>query len=88
MAATNLKRAGNELGAKTTYQIFLEKEGVPTVTGFHIQDINAVGLQPWARVGGRGAYLNLEGSEGVDDCFICEIAPGKSSSRRSTCLRR
>ena len=78
MAATNLKRAGNELGAKTTYQIFLEKEGVPAVTGFHIEDINAVGLQPWARVGGRGVYLNLEGSEGVDDCFICEIAPGKS----------
>ncbi|HEX9264649.1 MAG TPA: hypothetical protein VF977_09780, partial [Candidatus Binatia bacterium] len=78
MVAVNLKRAGNELGAKTTYQIFLEKEGVPAVRGFHIEDINQVELHPWARTGGRGVYLNLEGSEGVDDCYICEIAPGKS----------
>src|SRR5258708_8708024 len=78
MVAANLKRAGNELGAKTTYQLFLEKEGVPAVTGFHIEDINEVALQPWPRTGGRGVYLNLEGSEGVDDCFICEIPPRKS----------
>jgi oxalate decarboxylase/phosphoglucose isomerase-like protein (cupin superfamily) len=78
MVAANLKRSGNELGAKTTYQLFLEREGVPAVGGFHIEDINAVELHPWARMGGRGVYLNLEGSEGVNDCYICEIAPGKS----------
>ena len=78
MVEPNLKRPGNELGAKTTYQIFLEKEGVPAVCGFHIEDINATELHPWARMGGRGVYLNLEGSEGINDCYICEIAPGKS----------
>jgi FMN phosphatase YigB (HAD superfamily) len=55
------KRPGNELGAKTTYQIFLEKEGVPAVRAFHIEDINTAELYPWARLGGRGVYLNLEG---------------------------
>ena len=35
-------------------------------------------LSPWPRVGGRGVYLNLDGSEGVNNCYICEIAPGKS----------
>ena len=78
MAATNLKRAVNELGAKTTYQLFLEREAVPAVRGFHIEDINSTELYPWARVGGRGVYLNLDGAEGVDDCYICEIAPGQS----------
>jgi hypothetical protein len=82
MVGASLKRAGNELGAKTTYQLFLEKEAVPTVRGFHVEDINAVELFPWARVGGRGVYLNLDGSEGVDDCYICEIAPGKSLERQ------
>jgi len=82
MVGANLKRAGNELGAKTTYQLFLEKEAVPAVRGFHVEDINAVELFPWARVGGRGVYLNLDGSEGVDDCYICEIAPGKSLERQ------
>jgi oxalate decarboxylase/phosphoglucose isomerase-like protein (cupin superfamily) len=77
-AAAMIKRPGNELGAKTTYQIFLEKEGVPAVRGFHIEDINGVELHSWARMGGRGVYLNLEGSEGVNDCYICEIPPAKS----------
>jgi hypothetical protein len=78
MAAVNLKRAGNELGARTTYEIFLEQEGLPALRGFHIDDINALELHPWARTGGRGLYLNLEGSEGINDCFVAEIAPGKS----------
>src|ERR1044071_9078531 len=56
MVAANLKRAGNELDAKTTYQLFLEKEGVPAARGFHIEDINAVDLHPWTRPGGRGVY--------------------------------
>jgi mannose-6-phosphate isomerase-like protein (cupin superfamily) len=72
------KRVGGELGAKTTYQHFLEREGIPAVRGFHIENIKAVDLHPWARVGGRGVYLNLDGAEGVTDCYICEIAPGKS----------
>ena len=76
MVGPHLKRAGNELGAKTTYQLFLEKEAVPAVRGFHVEDINTVELYPWERVGARGVYLNLEGSEGVNDCYICEIAPG------------
>ena len=77
-ATVKLQRAGNELGAKTTYQLFLEREGVPALGGFHIEDINHVDLSPWPRVGGRGVYLNLEGSEGVNNCYVCEIAPGKS----------
>ncbi|MGH7784902.1 MAG: hypothetical protein ACREO5_13810, partial [Candidatus Binatia bacterium] len=59
-----LTKSGGELGAKTTYQLFLEKEAVPAVRGFHIEDVNSVELCPWARVGGRGVYLNLEGAEG------------------------
>jgi predicted metal-dependent enzyme (double-stranded beta helix superfamily) len=73
-----LQRSGNELGAQTTYQLFLEREGVPALGGFHVEDINHVDLSPWPRVGGRGVYLNLEGSEGVNNCYISEIAPGKS----------
>jgi hypothetical protein len=38
MAVAKLNRAGNEVGANTTYQIFLDKEGVPAVRAFHIED--------------------------------------------------
>ena len=54
MATPNQARSGNELGAKTTYQLFSEKESLPVVRGFHIEDINTVELHPWARMGGRG----------------------------------
>jgi mannose-6-phosphate isomerase-like protein (cupin superfamily) len=78
MEGPTLSRAGNELGAKPTYQLFLEREAVPAVRAFHIEDICAAELYPWPRLDGRGVYLNLEGTEGVDDCYICEIAPGKA----------
>jgi mannose-6-phosphate isomerase-like protein (cupin superfamily) len=78
MAATSLKKPGNKLGAKTTYQLFLEREEVPAIRAFHVEDIRNVELYPWARIGGRGVYLNLEGTEGVNDCYICEAAPGEA----------
>ncbi len=78
MVSTDLKNTGNELGAKTTYQLFLEREALPVIRAFYIEDIREVELHPWARMGGYGVYLNLEGTEGVNDCYICEVPPGKS----------
>lgn len=78
MNGTTAAQKPNELGFKTTYQQFLEKEGLPVIRAFHIEDIRDVELGPWNRLGGRGAYLNLEGTEGVNDCYIGEIPPGKS----------
>ena len=75
---SNLQKSGNELGARTTYELFLDREAVPVVRGFHIEDINSMELYYWARLGGRGVYLNLDGSEGVNDCYIAEIAAGES----------
>jgi len=82
---SNLQKSGNELGAKTTYELFLEKEAVPVVRGFHIEDINSMELHSWARLGGRGVYLNLDGSEGVNDCYIAEIAAASRWTHRNTC---
>jgi quercetin dioxygenase-like cupin family protein len=72
------RKTTNELGFKSTYQQFLERESIPVIQAFHIEDIRALELAPWERMGGRGVYLNLEGTEGVNDCYVCEIAPGKS----------
>jgi len=69
---------GNELGFISPYQQFLDGEGLPVVNGFLIADIANVQLTPWERMGGTGAYLNLDGTEGVNDAYISEIAPGES----------
>ena len=65
-------RSVSELGFKSTYLQFIEQEGIPVHKGFFVKDIRKVELAPWSRVGGLGAYLNLEGSEGVNDAYICE----------------
>ncbi|HEU4344543.1 MAG TPA: ethanolamine ammonia lyase-activating protein [Candidatus Binatia bacterium] len=78
MTEATVRKPGNELGAKTTYQQFLDREAVPAVRAFYIENVREVDLHPWPRMDGRGVYLNLDGTEGVNDCYICEISPGKS----------
>jgi quercetin dioxygenase-like cupin family protein len=67
-----------EIGGKTTYQKWLEGEGIPVLRDFYIADIRDVAVYPWERKGGLGVYLNLIGTGDVNDAYVCEIAPGKS----------
>jgi len=60
------------------YDEFLQQEGVPVYTGFAIDDVKNVELGPWARKGGRGAYINLDGNGGTNDCYVVEIPAGGS----------
>lgn len=67
--------------AKTLHKVnaytdFLNAEGVPVIRGFAIDDLKTVDVAPWARKGGNGAYINLEGTGGTNDAYITEIPPG------------
>jgi quercetin dioxygenase-like cupin family protein len=66
------------LAGVDTYQAFIKSEGIPIVTGFFVEDLHTLELGPWARVGGNGAYVNLDGNGGTNDAYVCEIPPGKS----------
>lgn len=67
-----------EISEKSTYQKWLEAEGIPVIRDFYIKDIRKVPLEPWERKGGLGVYLNLYGTGEANDAYICEIPPGKS----------
>ena len=60
----------------TAYESFQEKEGIPSVTGFFIEDLMDVEVKPWGRMGALGSYLNL-GQQQETDAYICEIPSGK-----------
>tara|TARA_B100000676_G_C18055433_1_gene834084 strand:- start:939 stop:2063 length:1125 start_codon:yes stop_codon:yes gene_type:complete len=60
----------------SAYQKFIEKEGIPNITGFAIDDLRAIQVEPWSRLDCKGAYINLDGTAGTNDCYIAEIAPG------------
>ncbi len=68
-----------ELQRVDAYEQWQADEGVPVFRGFYIEDLNTLELGAWPRKGGRGAIVNLEGTGGVNDAHVVEIAPGASS---------
>lgn len=66
--------------ALTAYQKWQRKEGIPVNEGFYIEDMSHVHVGDWARMGVRGAFINLEGAGGWVDAYVCELPPGASCS--------
>lgn len=60
------------------YREFLRREGIPVYEGYSIEDVRSLTLDPWARLEGFGAYINLEGSGGTNNAYVCEIPAGQS----------
>jgi mannose-6-phosphate isomerase-like protein (cupin superfamily) len=69
----------DEIETTDAYEAWQRDEGAPVITGFYLEDLSTVELGPWARKGGRGAFVNLEGTGGVNDTQVIEISPGGSS---------
>jgi quercetin dioxygenase-like cupin family protein len=68
------------MGAKTTYEKFLEEENIPIYTGWALNMFTAK-VEPWKRHGPgiSGAYANLEGVGGSVDNWVMDIAPGANT---------
>jgi quercetin dioxygenase-like cupin family protein len=76
MMVSQAAKLGALLDGKSSYERWVEEQGVPVTRAFFISDVNEVALAPWARKGGKGAIINLEGTGDTDDAYICEIPPG------------
>ncbi|MBM2812816.1 MAG: hypothetical protein HW416_3575 [Chloroflexi bacterium] len=62
----------------STYERWIRDEGVPVIRGHGIQDLRDVELGEWKRLGGKGAYIQLQGQEGFSGLYTVEIPPGGS----------
>ena len=60
---------------KSFYERWKESEGIPTIRGYFIRDLADIPLTPWTSRGGSGAFVNLEGTGGLNDSYVCEIEP-------------
>lgn len=69
---------GEKLVPVNTYAEFQRREGIPVVRGFATDDLATIELGEWRRVGGRGTFIDLEGTGGTNGAYVCEIASGKS----------
>ena len=48
----------------TPYDAFMEEEGVPVFRDIGIRKVQDLPLFPWKRLGGRGHFIQLYGTEG------------------------
>src|SRR3954462_9363257 len=65
---------------ETPYTRWVKSEGLDLISSTYVQNLNTVELKPWARRGGRGVFMNHEASRTSNDCYVCEIPPGKTLS--------
>jgi quercetin dioxygenase-like cupin family protein len=63
----------------TFYERFCDQEGVPIYRGMMgVDDVRRLELGDWARTGGRGAYIDLDGTGGVLGLYLLEVPAGSS----------
>jgi mannose-6-phosphate isomerase-like protein (cupin superfamily) len=55
------------------YDKFMESEGLPIVRDIGVSKVQNLPLAPWRRLGGRGTYIQLFGTEGKWGSYVVEV---------------
>jgi oxalate decarboxylase/phosphoglucose isomerase-like protein (cupin superfamily) len=66
-----------ETEKETPYTRWVAAQGLDILDAMYVPNLHTVQLKPWARRGGSGVYLNHDASRTSNDCYVCEIPPGK-----------
>lgn len=74
---------GDDMGSftrrlPTAWEMFLKEEGLPVFKGVGIRDSRELPRADWARVGGKGSYIQLLGTNNATGMFIVEV-PGRGA---------
>src|SRR6516225_9308246 len=59
------------------YLRFVRAEGLDTISAQYVPNLRTVEVKPWARRNGRGVFIKHEAARASNDCYVCEIPPGK-----------
>ncbi|SNS94160.1 hypothetical protein SAMN06265795_1105 [Noviherbaspirillum humi] len=62
---------------ESPYTRWVAAEGLDIISAHYVPSLQTVDLKPWARRGGKGVFINHEASRTSNDCYVCEIPPGK-----------
>lgn len=58
------------------YDQFMEAEGVPVYRDIGCRTVLDLPMKPWKRLGGRGSYIQLYGTEGLWGMYVVEVPAG------------
>ena len=59
----------------TAYDDFMEAQGIPIFRGIGVRRVQDLPLRPWQRMGGKGSFIQLFGTEGLWGSYVVEV-PG------------
>jgi quercetin dioxygenase-like cupin family protein len=60
---------------KTPYDLFMESDDIPIYRDIGVSKVQNLPLVAWPRMGGRGSYIQLHGTEGKWGSYVVEV-PG------------
>jgi oxalate decarboxylase/phosphoglucose isomerase-like protein (cupin superfamily) len=58
---------------QSDYDKFMEADGIPVFRGLGLRRTQDLPLVDWPRMGGRGHYVQLHGTEGKWGCYVVEV---------------
>ena len=61
---------------KTAYFQWMNRQGIPVVDGYGVEDVRNLAMKPWEKIGGHASFINLYGMEGVTGMYVAEIPAG------------
>lgn len=59
----------------TPYDTFMEEQEIPIFRGIGVHRVQDLPLAPWKRMGGKGSFIQLYGTEGMWGSYVVEV-PG------------
>ena len=62
--------------AAMPYDQFMQDEGVPCFRGVGVRRVQDLPMTPWKRLGGKGSYIQLWGTEGLWGMYVVEVPAG------------
>ena len=73
-------RAGNKVTKKVRgfYDVFMEEEGIPLFRGKGLKDIRELPRTDWKRMGGKGTFVQLDGTDWLHGMYVIEIPGGQA----------
>ena len=64
---------------RTAFSEFLQREGLPVVTGLAVPDLKEVQTAPWPRLDALGAYVQLLGAEDTNIAYVLDLPPERAT---------
>jgi quercetin dioxygenase-like cupin family protein len=55
------------------YDIFMQEQEIPLYRGVGVFDMRELPLEPWKRMGGRGTFIQLDGTDGLAGLYVVEV---------------